>query len=168
MGTVTRDKDGVGSALVMADLAAWCQARGTTVLGYLEEIQRAHGLYVGAQRNFTFPGAAGAQVIRGIMDAFRASPPKDIGGDAVRAVSDYKKGERGLPPSNVVALELESGGRVTLRPSGTEPKIKYYFELKETLADGEPLAQARARAESRLARFIDAFLGLARERGQPA
>lgn len=168
VGTVTRDKDGVGSALVMADLAAWCQARGTTVLGYLEEIQRAHGLYVGAQRNFTFPGAAGAQVIRGIMDAFRASPPKDIGGDAVRAVSDYKKGERGLPPSNVVALELESGGRVTLRPSGTEPKIKYYFELKETLADGEPLAQARARAESRLARFIDAFLGLARERGQPA
>ncbi|WP_426754190.1 phospho-sugar mutase [Myxococcus sp. Y35] len=167
VGTVTRDKDGVGSALVMADLAAWCQSRGTTVLGYLEEIQRAHGLYVGAQRNFTFPGAAGAQVIRGIMDAFRASPPASVGGDAVRAVRDYKKGERGLPPSNVLALELESGGRVTLRPSGTEPKIKYYFELKETLADGEPLAQARQRAESSLARFIDAFIALARERGQP-
>jgi len=168
VGTVTRDKDGVGSALVMADLAAWCQSRGTTVLGYLEEIQRAHGLYVGAQRNFTFPGAAGAQVIRGIMDAFRASPPSAIGGDAVRAARDYKKGERGLPPSNVLALELESGGRVTLRPSGTEPKIKYYFELKETLADGEPLAEARARAEARLGHFIDAFLALARERGQPA
>ncbi|GHG64135.1 phospho-sugar mutase [Comamonas sp. JC664] len=168
VGTVTRDKDGVGSALVMADLAAWCESRGTTVLGYLEEIQRAHGLYVGAQRNFTFPGAAGAQVIRGIMDAFRASPPATVGADAVRAVRDYKKGERGLPPSNVVALELASGGRVTLRPSGTEPKIKYYFELKETLAEGEPLAQARVRAEAQLGRFIDAFLVLARERGQPA
>ena len=107
-------------------------------------------------------------MIRGIMDAFRASPPTTVGEDAVRAVRDYKTGERGLPPSNVVALELASGGRVTLRPSGTEPKIKYYFELKETLAEGEPLAQARVRAEARLGRFIDAFLALARERGQPA
>ncbi|HZI13421.1 MAG TPA: phospho-sugar mutase [Myxococcus sp.] len=168
VGTVTRDKDGIGAALVMADLAAWCQSRGTTVLGYLEEIQRRHGLYVGAQRNVTLPGASGAQVIRGIMDAFRASPPQDIGGEKVLAAHDYKKGVRGLPPSNVVAFELEGGGRVTLRPSGTEPKIKYYFERKETPAQGEPLARARERAEGKLARFIDAFLVLARERGQPA
>ncbi|MFY2561344.1 phospho-sugar mutase [Corallococcus terminator] len=166
-GTVTRDKDGVGAALVMADLAAWCESRGTTVLGYLEEIQRQHGLYVGAQRNVTLPGAAGAQVIRGIMDAFRARPPSHVGTEAVRAVLDYQRGVNGLPPSNVLALELEGGGRVTLRPSGTEPKIKYYFERKETPTAGEPLAQARARAEARLASFIDAFIALARERGQP-
>lgn len=168
VGTVARDKDGVGAALVMADLAAWCESRGTTVLGYLEEIQRSHGLYVGAQRNVTLPGAAGAQTIRAIMDAFRASPPSRIGADAVRAVRDYKQGGAGLPPSNVLAFELESGGRVTLRPSGTEPKIKYYFELKESLSSGEPLARARERAEGRLSHFIDAFLALARERGQPA
>jgi phosphomannomutase len=168
VGTVTRDKDGVGAALVMADLAAWCQSRGTTVLGYLEDIQRRHGLYVGAQRNVTLPGAAGAQAIRGIMDAFRASPPARVGADPVRGVLDYKQGGRGLPPSNVLALELEGGGRVTLRPSGTEPKIKYYFELKESLAPGEALDAARRRAEGRLARLIDDFLGLARERGQPA
>lgn len=166
-GTVTRDKDGVGAALVMADLAAWCESRGTTVLGYLEEIQRQHGLYVGAQRNVTLPGAAGAQVIRGIMDAFRARPPSHVGTEAVRAVLDYQRGVNGLPPSNVLALELEGGGRVTLRPSGTEPKIKYYFERKETPAQGEPLAQARTRAEARLASFIEAFISLARERGQP-
>jgi phosphomannomutase len=168
VGTVARDKDGVGAALVMADLAAWCQSRGTTVLGYLEEIQRRHGLYVGAQRNVTLPGAAGAQTIRAIMEAFRASPPTRIGGDPVRTVLDYKQGGRGLPPSNVLALEMEGGGRVTLRPSGTEPKIKYYFELKESLAPGEPMERARQRAEGRLARFIDDFLVLARERGQPA
>ncbi len=167
VGTVTRDKDGVGAALVMADLAAWCESRGTTVLGYLEEIQRRHGLYVGAQRNVTLPGASGAQTIRAIMDAFRASPPARIGPDTVRTVRDYKQGGSGLPPSNVLALELESGGRVTLRPSGTEPKIKYYFELKESLSAGEPLAKARERAEARLSRFIDDFLALARERGQP-
>ncbi|QSQ23915.1 phospho-sugar mutase [Pyxidicoccus parkwayensis] len=167
VGTVTRDKDGVGAAVVMADLAAWCESRGTTVLGYLEEIQRRHGLYVGGQRNVTLPGAAGAQTIRAIMDAFRASPPKRIGSAQVSAVRDYKQGTGGLPPSNVLAFELEGGGRVTLRPSGTEPKIKYYFELKESLTAGEPLARARERAEGRLARFIDDFIALARERGQP-
>jgi phosphomannomutase len=170
VGTVVRDKDGVSAALVFADLAAWCQSRGTTVLGYLEEIQRKHGLFVGAQRNFTFPGAEGAQTISRIMDGFRRAHPDRVGPYAVRSLKDYKLGEArtGLPPSNVIAYELEGGGRVTLRPSGTEPKIKYYFELKETLGQGEPLAQARTRAEGRLQAFIDAFVTLARDRGQPA
>jgi len=166
VGTVTRDKDGVGAALVFADLAAWCESRGKTVLGYLEEIQRRFGLYVSAQRNFTFPGAEGAQVIGRIMEGFRRSGPSCVGELPVRNVLDYKKGER-LPPSNVLAYELEGGGRVTARPSGTEPKIKYYFELKETLAAGEPMEAARARAEARLQKLIDAFIALARERGQP-
>jgi phosphomannomutase len=167
VGTVTRDKDGVGAALVFADLAAWCESRGTTVLGYLEAIQRQFGLFVGTQRNFTLPGAEGAQAIKAIMEGFRQRPPARVGDFGVRVAKDYKKGEAGLPPSNVIAYELEGGGRVTLRPSGTEPKIKYYFELKETLGAGEPLEQARARAEQRLQRFIEAFLVLARERGQP-
>ncbi len=166
VGTVTRDKDGIGAALVFADLAAWCESRGVTVLGYLEGIQRRFGLYVSAQRNFTFPGAEGAQVISRIMEGLRRSPPTRVGASPVRSVRDYKKGEK-LPPSNVLAFELEDGGRVTARPSGTEPKIKYYFELKETLGSGEPVEAARARGEARLRQFIDAFIALARERGQP-
>jgi phosphomannomutase len=177
VGTVVRDKDGISAGLVFADLAAWCQSRGTTVLGYLEEIQRRHGLFVGTQRNFTFKGAEGAQTISRIMDGFRARPAEQVGAYAVHSTKDYKKGEarKGgklerltLPSSNVIAYELEGGHRVTLRPSGTEPKIKYYFELKETLAAGESLAQARARAEGRLQALIDAFVTLARDRGQPA
>jgi phosphomannomutase len=168
VGSVVRDKDGVSAALLFADLAAWCHSRGVTVPGYLEEIQRRHGLFVGSQRNFTFPGAEGAQTISRIMDGFRKQPPARVGPYAVQTVKDYKQGVQGLPPSNVIALELEGGGRVTLRPSGTEPKIKYYFELKETPAGGEPLVQARARAETHLRTFIDAFVALARERGQPA
>jgi phosphomannomutase len=177
VGTVVRDKDGISAGLVFADLAAWCQQRGLTVLGYLEEIQRRHGLFVGAQRNFTFKGAEGAQTISRIMDGFRASPPARVGEYAVHGSKDYKKGETRaggkvekltLPPSNVIAYELEGGHRVTLRPSGTEPKIKYYFELKETLGTGEAVAQARARAEGRLQALIDAFVTLARDRGQPA
>jgi phosphomannomutase len=166
VGTVARDKDGIGAAVVMADLAAWCESRGTTVLGYLEEIQRQHGLFVSAQRNFTFPGAEGSQVIRRIMDGLRRAAPERFGAYAVRATRDYQRGER-LPPSNVLAYELEGGGRVTARPSGTEPKIKYYFELRETPGAGESLDAARARGESRLQQLIDAFLAHARERGQP-
>ena len=166
VGSVTRDKDGIGAALVFADLAAWCEARGKTVLGYLEEIQRRFGLYVSAQRNFTFPGAGGAQVISRIMEGLRRDPPSRVGARAVRAVKDYQKGEK-LPPSNVLAFELEGGGRVTARPSGTEPKIKYYFELKETFDAREPVQAARARGEAALQQLIDAFIALARERGQP-
>jgi phosphomannomutase len=169
VGTVVRDKDGISAGLVFADLAAWCQSRGITVLGYLEEIQRRHGLFVGAQRNFTFKGAEGAQTISRIMEGFRQLPPARVGDFAVQGTKDYKTpGASALPPSNVIAYELEGGGRVTLRPSGTEPKIKYYFELKETLGAGEPVAQARVRAEGRLQALIDAFVTLARERGQPA
>ncbi|XXF76574.1 phospho-sugar mutase [Myxococcaceae bacterium GXIMD 01537] len=165
VGTVARDKDGVGAALVFADLAAWCESRGATVLGYLEEIQRAHGLFLGTQKNFTLPGAEGAQSIQRIMDGFRKAPPASVGDFAVRVAKDYKPGGD-LPPSNVIAYELEGGGRVTLRPSGTEPKIKYYFELKETLGAGEPLEAARVRGEARLQALVEAFLVLARERGQ--
>ena len=166
VGTVARDKDGIGAAVVMADLAAWCESRGTTVLGYLEELQRQHGLFVSAQRNFTFPGAEGSQVIRRVMEGLRRAAPERFGPYAVRATRDYQKGER-LPPSNVLAYELEGGGRVTARPSGTEPKIKYYFELRETPGAGEPMEAARARGETRLQQLIDAFLAHARERGQP-
>jgi len=167
VGTVARDKDGVGAALVFADLAAWCKGRGTTVLGYLEEIQRAHGLFVAGQRNFTFPGTEGAAVIRKIMQGFRTSHPSAVGPYAVHATKDYQSGTLPLPPSNVVAYELDGGSRITVRPSGTEPKIKYYFELKESLAPGEPMQAARARAAQKLESLQAAFLELARSRGQP-
>lgn len=176
VGTVARDKDGIGAALVFADLASWCHARGVTVLGYLEEIQRRHGLFVARQVNFTFPGTEGAQVIKSIMDAFRKDPPSRIGQFAVEAVNDYQMGERRtqqgvekltLPASNVISYALEGGSRVTLRPSGTEPKIKYYFDLRENLGSDEPLQAARMRAARSLDALVNAFLALARDRGQP-
>ena len=176
VGTVVRDKDGIGAALVFADLAAWCQDRGTTVAGYLEEIQRRHGLFAARQASFAFRGAEGAGVIRSIMDGFRARPPQRIGGAIIASASDYQAGLRRaggkaehltLPPSNVIAYQLDGGARVTLRPSGTEPKIKYYFEVREAPRQAEPMAVARQRADERLKQLEAAFLVLARERGQP-
>jgi len=168
VGDVVRDKDGISAALVFADLAGWCRARGVTPWGYLEELQRAHGLFLSAQKSVTIPGAAGATTIAAIMDGFRAAPPASIGGLAVAETRDYRAGVPGLPKSNVVAYLLEGGSRVTLRPSGTEPKIKYYFELRETTTAGEEIATAKARGEGRLAALVVDFVRLAVERGQPA
>ena len=168
VGDVVRDKDGISAALVFADLAGWCRARGTTPWGYLEELQRAHGLFLSAQKSVTIPGAEGAATIAAIMDGFRASPPAAVGGLAVAEARDYRAGVPGLPKSNVVAYLLDGGSRVTLRPSGTEPKIKYYFELRETPRAGEELASAKARGEERLAALVADFVRLAVERGQPA
>jgi phosphomannomutase len=168
VGAVARDKDGIGAAVVFADLAAWCAARGTTVVGYLEEIQRRFGLFAASQRSFTFPGSEGAATIGRVMEGFRARAPQALGGWKVRAALDYAPGRGGLPPANVLAYELEGGGRVTLRPSGTEPKVKYYFELREELGAGEPASAARARAREKLEALESAFVEVARERGQPS
>lgn len=168
VGDVVRDKDGISAALVFADLAGWCRARGIGVWDYLEEVQRAHGLFLSAQRSVTIAGAAGAAAIAAIMDGFRARPPAAVGGLDVVETRDYLAGVPGLPKSNVLAYLLDGGSRVTLRPSGTEPKIKYYFELKEAPRDGEELAAAKARGEERLAELVADFVRKAVERGQPA
>jgi phosphomannomutase len=176
VGDVVRDKDGVGTAVVVADMAAWCKSRGTTLLGYLEEVQREHGLFVASQFNATLAGTSGAAIIKSVMEAFRSQPIANIGTLSVEATNDYQAQTRvqggatsklSLPKSNVIAWELEGGSRVTLRPSGTEPKIKVYFEWRETLASGEPMAQARTRAMQKLAAMETSFLALARERGLP-
>lgn len=168
VGDVVRDKDGISAALVFADLAGWCRARSITVWDFLEETQREHGLFLSAQKSVTIPGAEGAATIAAIMDGFRARPPATIGGLAVAETRDYLAGVPGLPKSNVVAYLLAGGSRVTLRPSGTEPKIKYYFELVESPRAGEPIPSAKSRGEERLAALLADFVRLAVERGQPA
>jgi len=174
VGTLVRDKDGIGTAVAFAELAAWCRSRGSSPAVYLEQIQRQFGLYISVQRNFTFPGAKGAAIIAQIMEGFRRDPPRRIGELPVLEVKDYGAGVSvtggkslpiQLPSSNVIAYELEGGSRVTLRPSGTEPKIKYYFELKESLDDDEPLRTARKRSSEKIRRLEEAFIALARNRG---
>ena len=175
-GRVVRDKDGLSAALVFADLAGWCRSRGLTPWEHLEGVQRRHGLYLSAQKSVVLPGRDGAEAIASLMEAFRAGAPAAIGGRAVAAELDYREGTArrggttrptGLPPSNVLAYELADGSRVTLRPSGTEPKVKYYFEVREEPRPGEPLAASRERGETSLAGLVEAFVALARERGQP-
>jgi phosphomannomutase len=146
------------------------------VLDYLEQIQRQYGLFAAEQRNFTFTGAEGSSVIRSVMEGFRQNPPTRIGEWSVAVIKDYQSREArsggwtwgiDLPSADVLAYELEGGARVMLRPSGTEPKIKYYFEVQESLRPDEQMSSARERARERLALLEAAFIELAHVRGQP-
>ena len=163
VGPVVADKDGIGAALLFTELAAVCKGRGLTVLDYLEQMVRRFGLFVSHQHSITLPGSEGKTKIRSIMEAFRREAPDRIGEFEVTEVRDYAPGYAGLPPSNVLAFGLQ-GGQVLLRPSGTEPKIKYYFELSDDVTDDESLGTARKRAEERLQALVDAFLDLAEDR----
>lgn len=167
IGQRVRDKDGISAAVVFAELAAVCKARGISVLGYLEAIYRRFGLFATDAHSLSLPGASGRIEIQAIMDRLRAAPPRSFGEERVEALVDVSHGLRfgpggeehiDLPPSDVLTFELGGGGRVTARPSGTEPKIKFYFELREAIAPLEPFAAAQARAAVRMARLKEAFL----------
>ncbi len=169
VGPVVRDKDGVSTALLFCDLAARCRAAGETVLHRLEAVARRYGVFVSCQHSLKLPGETGAAQIKGMMSRLRANPPEEIGGAAVRRIRDYQTQEardleRGettalqLPVSNVLAFDL-AGARVLARPSGTEPKIKFYFEVRGDIEDGESLDMAEARARRNMAALRAEFVG---------
>jgi phosphomannomutase len=172
VGNVVRDKDGISAAVIAAEMVAVLRSRGRTLWGELEAIGRRWGVFASAQVNVTRPGARGAAAIQAMMNAFRASPPARIGGEEVVAVADYgvraRTDVRGggvttplaLPASNVIAFELASGSRVIARPSGTEPKAKFYFDVCEGVGPGEPAAAAAARAEASIDTLKRAFRAL--------
>jgi phosphomannomutase len=140
VGSTVRDKDGISAAVAFADLAGECRLQGLSVLDRLDEISRRHGLWVSVQRSLTRPGSEGAAEIAEAMSLLQADPPQELGTATVARVVDYSAGAedrpRWLPATPLVVLHLEGGGRVLVRPSGTEPKIKVYVDLRTVLADG--------------------------------
>jgi phosphomannomutase len=175
VGMVTADKDGVSAALIFAELTAWYRSRGRGVLEVLEEIYREHGLHYTRQKSLVLPGIEGAGRIADIMTRVREDPPQVLGGGKVCGMIDYQDGRSrslvedlpappaptGIPASNLLAFFLEDGTRILLRPSGTEPKIKFYFEVVEPMADGESQGDAEDRAVSRVAAIEADVLELA-------
>jgi phosphomannomutase len=171
VGDLVRDKDGVSAALLFAELASWCRERGQTVPDLLDEIFRRYGLFASRQKSLTLPGMEGMARIAGMMDRLRAAPPSAIGGSKVIRVADLREGmERdletgrtapvGLPASNVLRFRLADGSRILARPSGTEPKIKFYFEVTESVGEGG-VTEAYLQAERRLERLEAEFLHIA-------
>ncbi|MFT7519230.1 MAG: phosphomannomutase [Kiritimatiellia bacterium] len=168
-GDVVRDKDGVSAVLLLCDLAAWCLSHGFTLLDHLTELYRRYGLHVSIQRSVVLPGAEGSVQIERAMHQLRTSPPTHLGGSRVIRLEDLSTG-RGisagtdrvdvidLPRSNVIIWEMEDGGRAVARPSGTEPKIKFYGEAKVPL--GESVADAELAANLRVRELVDELLQL--------
>lgn len=156
VGPLVRDKDGVSACVLFAELAAWNRARGKTVLAHLDDIYRRVGLFVTEQVSLTKPGAEGMAEIKAAMSKARATPPKELAGHAVESVTDLARGEGGLPPSDVLVFRLAGGRRVIMRPSGTEPKLKSYYEVRVAVGADEAMTEARARGLAELARLRDA------------
>jgi len=170
-GDVVRDKDGVSAAVVCAHLAAMLKAQGKTFGDRLDDISRQFGVYSSDQHSATYPGAAGAQTIKTIMSHLREHTPWTIDGTRVEAVRDYDRSVVLAPDgkttplesttSNVLGFDLDGGARIIARPSGTEPKIKYYFDVRTPVEPGESLDAARTRGAGRVASLKKAFVALA-------
>ena len=127
-GEFVRDKDAVITCALVAECAAWCADQGKTLYQLLGDIYSEFGFYKESLISLTKKGKAGLEEIQAMMKGYRENPPASIAGSPVVKVIDYNKFEEtGLPKSNVLQFYTEDGSVVSVRPSGTEPKIKFYF-----------------------------------------
>ena len=136
-----RDKDAVSACSLLAEICAWAKDQGKTLYDILMEIYVEYGFSKEVTVNVVKPGKSGADEIKAMMDNFRACPPKELGGSKVVLVKDYKSLKATDAEGNVTDLQMpetsnvlqfftEDGTKVSVRPSGTEPKIKFYMEIK--------------------------------------
>jgi phosphomannomutase len=170
VGSLVRDKDGISAALLLAELAAVRAAEGKTLLDELDDLGRRYGVFASTQRSITMPGTDGLARIAAAMDRLRGAAPDRIGPAVVVATSDFVSGVRTapggassrltLPPTNMVIFELEGSSRIIARPSGTEPKIKLYLDVREESAQGEPLEETHGRALAKASALEDAVVAL--------
>ncbi|MFI5052188.1 MAG: phospho-sugar mutase [Acidimicrobiales bacterium] len=142
------DKDGMSAALALARLADDLAREGRSLVDRLDEIEARFGVHAGAQVSVRAEGAAGLAAIAAVVARLRATPPTRLGGLDVTEVIDLSDGWHGLPATEGVWWRLGEAGRVVVRPSGTEPKLKAYLEVVEP-ADSA-LGEARVRARARL------------------
>ena len=138
VGEFVRDKDAPISCCMVAECAAWAADQGLTVYQLLQKIYKEYGYRKEGLVSVVRKGISGAEEIKKIMSDYRSTPPKELAGSPVVKVIDYNLSEKtGLPASNVLQFFAESGDVVTVRPSGTEPKIKFYFGAKGNDADAK-------------------------------
>ena len=162
-GTHARDKDAIVAVMCLCEMAAYCMANNKTVWDQMLELYEKYGYYKETQYAITLKGIDGTRQIQEIMDKLRANPPKEFGELKVLRFRDYdydvitdmvtgEKEKTGLPKSNVLYFDLDNDSWCCARPSGTEPKIKFYMGVK-----GDSLSDAEARVE-RLTEAVKEFL----------
>ena len=165
-----RDKDAVSACSLLAEICAWAKDQGKTLYDVLMGIYVEYGFSKETTVNVVKPVKSGAEEIKAMMDNFRANPPKEIGGSKVCVVKDYKTLEMtdaagkisklDMPESsNVLQYFTEDGTKISVRPSGTEPKIKFYIEVKGEMGCPKCYAGANADAEEKV-KAVRASLGI--------
>lgn len=163
VGTHARDKDAVMAVTALCEAAAYYKSKGMTLWDQMQAMYKKYGYFKESLETISLPGSEGAAKITEIMNGLRACPPENIGGEKVLAARDYLSGERfdtvtgkkeklTLPKSNVLYYELEEAGWCCARPSGTEPKIKFYFGVKGS--DAQDAARKVAALKKGLMSFV--------------
>jgi phosphoglucomutase len=165
-GDYVRDKDAVGAITMLAEIAAWARDQGKTLYGLLKEIYIENGFSQERLISIVRKGKSGADEIKAIMEQFRQQPPLNLGGSKVTSVKDYLvlkntnpqtgKTEAIQQPtsSDVLQFFTEDGSKISVRPSGTEPKIKFYFEVKVELKSAAHLESATAQAQQKIDQIV--------------
>ena len=146
-----RDKDAVQASLMLCECAAYYKELGKTLYDALNDLYKKHGYYVDSVDSFTFKGLDGAEKIKSLVEGLRSNPPKEINSIPVVKIEDYKAKEmidQGFPSSNVLRFVFADTSWVAVRPSGTEPKCKFYFCIRGTTPE---------EAKEKLANFKSVF-----------
>ncbi len=155
-GDFVRDKDSCGSILLACEIAAWCKANDTTMFEYMIEIYKDLGMYYEGLVNVVRKGRTGAEEIIQMMKDFRENPPQEIAGSKVAIVQDFQEQTSlnmmdhkksvmdDIPKSNVLIYYTQDGTKVCVRPSGTEPKIKFYVSVKDQITSKEEFNEKAA------------------------
>ena len=164
IGTYARDKDAVSAVASLCEAAAYYKSQGKTLIDAMTDMYIKYGYYREHTKSVAFPGKEGKELMAALMEKLRAQTPTEIGGFKVLQKKDYQKDEvldmatgkvtpTGLPKSNVLLYKLEDDAWICVRPSGTEPKVKFYFGIKGAdPADAEEMVQ-------NFVAFIDAWVG---------
>ena len=168
-GDAVRDKDAVGTAAITIEMALWHLSQGRSVMEALNGLFEKYGFFQEILISKTFKGQAGLETMKSFMASLRSAPPKAVGSLALVKLLDYQAGttrladgttkkDIDLPAADVVQFVLEDGSTVTVRPSGTEPKIKFYASCRA--AQGLPLEVARTEVEAKVKAINAALDGM--------
>ncbi|MCX7986765.1 MAG: phospho-sugar mutase [Bacteroidales bacterium] len=160
-GEFVRDKDAVMACALIAEAYAWAKSQGKSVFDLLLEMYVQFGFYKESLVNVTKKGKEGQEEIARMMENYRQNPPRVLGGSKVIRILDYQSltvkdidgnvlGSIQLPKSNVLQFLTDDGSKITVRPSGTEPKIKFYFSVKSTMNSVNQFAELDAQASERI------------------
>ncbi len=170
VGDFVRDKDAVISCCMIAETAAWAAEQGKTLYELLPDIYHEYGYYKERLISVVRKGKEGAEEIQQMMDNYRSNPPKSFNDSKLVMIKDYLTGKTidlksdteskiDLPKSNVLQFFLNDGSKISVRPSGTEPKIKFYFSVKEDFKDPAQFNEMNDFLEKRIDGIISS-LGL--------